>query len=33
MHEGDMSAGLDDTETAEKSMTCNVRGSAKNGGR
>jgi len=26
MHEGDMSAGFEETETVEKSMACNVRG-------
>ena len=31
MHEGDASAGFDETETAEKSMVYNVRGGSESG--
>jgi len=33
MHEGDISAGFDETETVEKSVACNVRGSSESGRR
>ena len=33
MHDGDMSAGSDETETDEKSVACNVRGDPESGQR
>ena len=33
MHEGDMSAGFDETETVEKSVACNVRRNSESGRR
>ena len=33
MHEGDISAGFDETEAVEKSVICNVRGGSESGRR